>query len=260
MPASVPAAFTVGNFAPNFAPSTLQEFANELARLLQPVAVSAPSGTTGTYIKGGTEPLTDQGPWLPDGKREFWFYDATYGHYFPSGPGPGTIQAFANYLNDPGDNWLYCDGSIRSQASYPRLFSKIAHTYAALDANGSQAADAASLQASGQFRLPDLSGRVIIGTGGSRGLPGRGLVGDIVARQNPGALLGSEAALLLDAQVTNAPFFQFVYNYKSTVTQPNAKIYGGFNWDPNAPAGSGATAANVPLFQPSITFHYQIRF
>lgn len=260
MPSSVPAAFTVGSFAPDFKPNSLQEFANEFARLLQPVAVATPSGTLGTYIKGGTEPLNDQGPWLPDGKREFWFYDATYGHYYPSGPTPGTFAIFGNILNDPGDNWLYCDGSIKPQAAYPRLFAKIGHSFAATDANGSQASDAASLQASGQFRVPDGSGRVLVGTGAARGVPTPDGFFDITARPNAGKPFGAQRVILTNGNIRCSPYYAIGHNFDATKTQPTVSVYMGRNWDPAKADGTPEDAASFDIFQPGITGHIHIRF
>lgn len=67
----------------------------------------------------------------------------------------GTIVPYAG-LQKPeegsllGKGWLFCDGSIVNRADYPALFAAIGLTYGRTLVNG-------------QFRLPDLRGRTIIG-------------------------------------------------------------------------------------------------
>ena len=68
---------------------------------------------------------------------------------------PGTIVPYAG-LQKPGaattlsKGWLFCDGSIVNRSDYPALFAAIGFTYG-------------KTLVSGQFRLPDLRGRTIIG-------------------------------------------------------------------------------------------------
>lgn len=67
----------------------------------------------------------------------------------------GTIIPYAGLdVPDPATTlspgWLFCDGSVVSKSEYPRLFSAIGYTYGKTLVNG-------------QFRLPDLRGRMLIG-------------------------------------------------------------------------------------------------
>lgn len=67
----------------------------------------------------------------------------------------GTILPFAGLTPpDPATplskGWLFCDGSIVSNTQYPELFAAIGFTYG-------------KTLVSGQFKLPDLRGRTIIG-------------------------------------------------------------------------------------------------
>lgn len=68
---------------------------------------------------------------------------------------PGTIVPYAG-LEKPAaattlsKGWLFCDGSIVNRSDYPELFAAIGFTYGKTLVNG-------------QFRLPDMRGRTIIG-------------------------------------------------------------------------------------------------
>lgn len=67
----------------------------------------------------------------------------------------GTIVPYAGLQkpeegNALGKGWLFCDGSIVNRTDYPALFAAIGLTYGKTLVNG-------------QFRLPDLRGRTIIG-------------------------------------------------------------------------------------------------
>ncbi len=67
-------------------------------------------------------------------------------------PNPvGSLQAFAG-ANAP-TGWLLCNGSVVSQGMYPELFSVISSTY---NTSG---------EGAGNFRLPDLRGRMPLGAG-----------------------------------------------------------------------------------------------
>jgi microcystin-dependent protein len=60
----------------------------------------------------------------------------------------GTIVAFGNYNSVPA-KWLYCNGSLVSQATYPALYALIGTIYGATSG--------------GNFRLPELRQRMIFG-------------------------------------------------------------------------------------------------
>ena len=67
-------------------------------------------------------------------------------------PNPvGSVQAYAGASAPTG--WLLCDGSVVPQSVYPELFSVISSTY---NTTG---------EGAGNFRLPDLRGRVLVGKG-----------------------------------------------------------------------------------------------
>lgn len=60
----------------------------------------------------------------------------------------GTIVAFANYNSVP-EKWLYCNGSLVAQSTYPELFDLIGTIYGATVGS--------------DFRLPELRQRMIFG-------------------------------------------------------------------------------------------------
>jgi microcystin-dependent protein len=60
----------------------------------------------------------------------------------------GTIVAFGNYNSVPA-KWLYCNGALVAQATYPDLFALIGTIYGATSG--------------GNFRLPELRQRMIYG-------------------------------------------------------------------------------------------------
>src|SRR5688500_3330085 len=65
---------------------------------------------------------------------------------------PGTIAAFAG--KDVPRGWLLCNGQSLRGIEYPRLFAAIGTTFGGSETEG-------------MFGLPDLTGRVIVGTGQS---------------------------------------------------------------------------------------------
>lgn len=67
----------------------------------------------------------------------------------------GEIIEYAGSAS-PNPSWLVCDGSEVSQATYPDLYTVIGATYGSASA--------------GMFRLPDLRGRSMSGTGTGTGL------------------------------------------------------------------------------------------
>lgn len=69
----------------------------------------------------------------------------------------GTVQMLAG---SPDDGWLVCDGSAVSRATYDRLFAVIGTTFGAGDGSTT-------------FNLPDLRGRVPVGSGQGAGLTNR---------------------------------------------------------------------------------------
>ena len=71
----------------------------------------------------------------------------------------GTIVAFAG--TSVPDGWLMCDGSPVSRSAYPNLFTAIGATWGGDGVN--------------TFKLPDLQGRTIVGTGQGLNLTSRKL-------------------------------------------------------------------------------------
>ena len=80
----------------------------------------------------------------------------------------GEIVCVAGTSNPSPTNWLACDGSSLLRASYPDLFTAIGTTYGAVDGT--------------HFSLPDLQGRVPVGTGSGSGLSARTL-GDVFGEE-----------------------------------------------------------------------------
>jgi microcystin-dependent protein len=71
---------------------------------------------------------------------------------------PGTVMQSAA-ITRPG-GWLLCDGSRLNTNDYPDLFNAIGHTYGGSDTS---------------FNLPDIRGRVPIGSGSGAGLTSHSL-------------------------------------------------------------------------------------
>ncbi len=86
----------------------------------------------------------------------------------PSVP-PGTIMAFAG-LNPPS-GWLLCDGSVYSQDFAPGLYAVIENFY---NTGG---------EGAGNFRVPDLRGRVPVGSGQGSGLSTDRLLGEKIGSE-----------------------------------------------------------------------------
>jgi microcystin-dependent protein len=70
----------------------------------------------------------------------------------------GTIIQSAA-INIP-DGWLFCDGASISKLTYANLFNAIGTTYGGSDTS---------------FNVPDIKGRVVVGTGSGSGLTSRSL-------------------------------------------------------------------------------------
>lgn len=77
-----------------------------------------------------------------------WVADST------EGVPVGTVTIFAGTTPKPG--YLFCDGSVVLRAEYPNLFNAIGTTY---NTSG---------ETSLQFRLPSLSGKVVVGLDSSQ--------------------------------------------------------------------------------------------
>lgn len=81
---------------------------------------------------------------------------------------PGTVLPFAG-SKAPNDEWLLCDGSAVSRVGYATLFKVIGETYGSGDGSTT-------------FNLPDLRGRVAIGSGQAAGLTER-IIGQAIGAE-----------------------------------------------------------------------------
>ena len=73
----------------------------------------------------------------------------------------GTVLPFAGVSGNIPSGYLACDGSVVSQVQYPSLWSAISSTW---NTGG---------EGAGNFRLPDLRGRDVLGAGTGSGLTSR---------------------------------------------------------------------------------------
>lgn len=95
----------------------------------------------------------------------------------PPSVAPGIMSDFAGSLAPFG--YLLCDGSVYAQASYPALFSAIGSNW---NTGG---------EGVGNFRVPDIRGRVTMGSGTGSGLSPRALA----------QLLGEESHVLVVGEI-----------------------------------------------------------
>lgn len=72
---------------------------------------------------------------------------------------PGTITMYAGESDPPGGEWLICDGRGLLTTEYPDLFALLGYTYGGTD---------------NTFNIPDMSGRVGVGSTPSRPLGSQG--------------------------------------------------------------------------------------
>lgn len=254
----VPASFTSGSVSPSFNPQTWQEVFDEAARLLAgSVAVSG-----GTYLDGGTEPGSDMGPWLPDGAKELWFWDAAFGRYYPGGLPAGTIIISPHIANfDTLVNYMRCDGTSKSQATYPRLFAAIGHQWA------TDATDATNLQAAGNFRVPNSDGRVLVGAGfaAPNSDPSLSITGRVIG-QTGGQERRVLAAANLPAVSLSFDARRYLPSYAESGVPP--VVYGGGQFDPASTTEvyttslsvTGALSTPVETMPPFWVTNYLIRY
>jgi microcystin-dependent protein len=150
----------------------------------------------------------------------------------PSVP-PGTIMAFAGQNAPSG--WLLCDGSVLAEDFAPALFAAIGSAY---NTGG---------EGTGNFRVPDLRGRVPMGRGQGPGLETNWLRGQ---------RFGSERNTL---EAQNLP------SHSHTIATGNASGSGSAVMRAaSANSGSvttGATGSGQPhnIIQPSLVITYIIK-
>ncbi len=181
----------------------------------------------------------------------------------------GSVWPFAG-ASAPSANWLLCDGSIVAQATYVSLFALISTTY---NTGG---------EGAGNFRLPDIRGRVIAGQDDMGGTSANrltnpvstigGIDGDVL-----GGTGGAETHVITEAQLdahthsnsVSAPTVTPMYRNNQfenaglgayPVTWSEADIGAGTSAHAHtvtiADTGSSAAHNNV---QPTIIMNYIIR-
>lgn len=101
----------------------------------------------------------------------------------------GVIVPFGGaYANRPPAGWLFCDGSVVSQTTFADLFSVVGSSY---NTSG---------EGAGNFRLPDLRGRVPLGQTSSVSGGAPALDSGISSRSH-GAKYGAESTVLSSAHI-----------------------------------------------------------
>lgn len=128
--------------------------------------------------------------------------------YVPS----GTVIDFAGTVAPTG--YLTCDGSVVAQATYPDLYTAIGTTW---NTGG---------EGAGNFRLPSLSRRVGVGSGGS----GTGTLGNAV-----GNIGGAETHTLTEAELA-----AHTHSFSATTSSNGAHTHTYVNVD-----GAGSTEYTV---------------
>ncbi|NDB79107.1 tail fiber protein, partial [archaeon] len=140
-----------------------------------------------------------------------YFWDVHQNFYVP----PGAIMAFAMTGNP--DGWIYCDGSELDLLIYAGLYNAIGTTWGALT-------DGAGLVGTTHFRVPDLRGAFLRGTGSK----------SINARTKTGQSVGSFAEdqmQKITGSFKTSSSKGFLYDYSetsSTVSGALKGIYEGY--------------------------------
>lgn len=134
----------------------------------------------------------------------------------------GMIAAFGN--STPPTGWLLCDGSAVSQTTYADLYSIIGTTF---NTGG---------EGAGNFRLPDLKGRLPIGNGQDSGLS--------LTDRTIGTKLGEETHVLTTSELPA---------HTHTITDPG-HFHGSIKRK-NAAGGAQATAQDNVVVN-SANFRY----
>lgn len=163
MPIQAPLTFVMGALTPGLQ-LTNQEFANEIAAKLQAFFDDSAAG----FQNGGTEPTSNVGPWLRDGR--YWrFWNPATGSYslgiFNSG---WQLASAESTIDETNGLWYECDGRQVTVAGDQALFNAIGYLYN-LPADMSGVNPINPLL----FRIPDKRGRMSIGVGTGAGLTAR---------------------------------------------------------------------------------------
>jgi microcystin-dependent protein len=133
-------------------------------------------------------------------------------------PFTGEIRAFA--FNFPPYNWAVCSGTLINTAQNPALFAIIGNTY-----GGTM---------NSTFALPNLQGRVVMGTGSGPGLTTRDL----------GATVGAAAITLTNSQVPT-------HNHRVNVQIPANPVAAGQTGTPSDTVVPSAESTPLLLFSDS---------
>lgn len=167
-------------------------------------------------------PLTD----AEEDERDSIVSEALYEVMFGEVILPGEIKAWSGATLP--DGYLNCDGSVVLQSSYPALFAAIGTTWN----TGGEPANA--------FRLPDLRGRALIGSGSGSGLTNRVL----------GASGGSETHTLTTAELPEHTHGIRMQGGAGSATPRIAEIVtsGPFHDNESQPAGENDPHNNMQPF------------
>jgi microcystin-dependent protein len=135
-----------------------------MTSLTRKAGETGPTGSTGAT--GPTGSIGDTGPTGPTGSTgPTGPSGGPTGATGPTGPeGTGITGVILPYAGSSAPTgYLLCNGSAVSQTTYSALFAVVSTTY---NTTG---------EGAGNFRLPDLRGRVIVGVGAGSGLTERTL-------------------------------------------------------------------------------------
>lgn len=135
----------------------------------------------------------------------------------------GEIICFAA-VTPPDPRWFQCDGSSLLRTSYPDLFAVIGTAYGAADST--------------HFNLPDLQGRVPVGSGNGAGLTPR----------SDGDSFGEETHQLSTAELASHSHTDSGHAHTDVPALPNATTIGPGAPQPTAIPGIGSTgiaSANI---------------
>ena len=165
--------------------------------------------------------------------------NATFGGTIYAKNQPGIIKMYAGAL--PPNGWLFCDGSAVSRTTYAALFAVIGTAYGSGDGSTT-------------FNLPDLRGRVPVGTG-------TGTASDATSHAL-GQTSGAETHTLTSGQ-SGVPAHKHSINHGHGFTNPSSRIYlkklassGSATWTPTPQSSStGNYGDSVVTSGGSVTNH-----
>lgn len=158
----------------------------------------------------------------------------------------GEIVTIAGTANPNPGNWLTCDGSSLLRSAYPDLFAAIGTTYGAIDGT--------------HFNIPDLQGRIPLGTGIGAGLSTYAL----------GDSGGEETHTLTTPETPAHSHTDTGHTHSEVVAAPNATTIGVGAPQPTAIPGIGLTGVGSAVLsstggdgphnniQPFIALNYYI--